>query len=368
MDSRDVDAQAPLGSIPPTRLEKLLAKIRAGWARLMAGRASRWGTYCVLAVGATLALWGGLLMIQPTDEPLDGFIARWNAAVEAEGDAAYDALLDQDLIHANAGAWKSGSEFLEGMRTDGLAVEPLEADAPAGAVTIAARATHTPGSHEAQLTLDWDEREVALHLQRGGWRKRWSVTDIVTTGPVVEAPQPLPIEPAHDMQVSANVPQVSKPAGEVSLVSLDETPPLDTEFKLRQILESWRSAWEEKDIDAYMEWYADYATVLRVTVVNSHEIPETLTKGQLKARMKRLVKRYSRIKVDVSNVRIRGSYAEADMRFQQDFAAWRKGGDGGPTYQDKGIKTLKFVNDDGDWRIYEESWKTYVDVPSYPLN
>jgi hypothetical protein len=344
------------------------AGLRAGWARLMARPATRWATYSTLAVGATLALWGLILLVQPSPEPLDGFIARWNAAVAAGDDAVYDALLDQDLINANAGAWNNGLELLRDMHGQGRVVEPFEADAPADAVTTPARALYVEGTDEAQLTVDWGEREAAFHLRRDGWGRKWLVTDIVTTGAAVADAEPLPIEPAHEMQVSANVPGASDTGGRVSSVSLDETPPLDTEFKLRQILEAWRGAWEEKDIDAYMAWYADYATILRVTVVDSHEIPETLTKAQLKERMKRLVNRYSRVKVDVSNVRIRGSYAEADMRFQQDFAAWRKGGDGGPAYQDKGIKTLKFVNDAGDWRIYEESWKTYVDVPSYPLN
>ena len=372
MDGPNVDSQTAPSSIPPTPLEKFLGRLRAGWARLMARPASRWATYCVLAVGATLALWGAILLAQPADETLDGFIARWNAAVVANDDGAYDALLDQNLITANAGAWNDGHQFLQEMHGEGLVVEPFEADPPTDAVTIPARAMHEQGSDEAQLTLDWDEREVAFHLTRGGWGRKWSVQDIAMTGPVVDAPKPLPIEPAHDMQVSASAALGSggdsASADSASLAAMDETPPLDTEFKLRQILEAWRGAWEARDIDAYVEWYADYATILRVTVVNSHEIPETLTKAQLKERMKRLVQRYSRIKVDVSNVRIRGSYAEADMRFQQDFEAWTKDGDSGPAYQDKGVKTLKFVNDGGNWRIYEESWKTYVDVPSYPLN
>ena len=366
MESRDVDAQTPLSSIPPSPFETFLAKVRAAWTRLMANPASRWTTYGVLGVGATLALWGGILLIQPKDEPLDGFIARWNAAVEADDDKVYDALMATDLIHTNAQAWKDGLALLQDLHTDGLLVEPLEADPPPGAVTVPVRATHETGADVAALTLDWDDREVAFHLRREGWAKKWRVADIIAAGPAVETPPPTAAEPLEEIHASANVDAESR--GDVSPVSLDETPPLDTEFKLRQILEAWREAWEQKNIDEYMEWYADYATILRVTVVNGREIPETLTKAELKARMKRLVQRYSRIEVDVSSVRIRGSYAEADMRFQQEFAAWAKGGEGGPTYQDKGIKTLKFVNDDGDWRIYEEGWRTYVDVPTYPLN
>lgn len=366
MESRDVDSQAPLSSIPPTPLEKLFAKMRAGWARLMANPASRWTTYGALAVAATAALWGGIVLVQPKDEPLDGFIARWNAAVEAEDDGVYDALLERNLIDTNSQAWTNGFELLQDLHADGLVVEPLEADPPPGALTVRARAVLEEGSNEAELILDRGDREVAFHLRRGGWAKKWKVADIVSTGPVVEAPEPEPVVPAEEIQASANVDTAAQ--GDISLVSLDETPPLDTEFKLRQVLEAWREAWQEKNIDDYMVWYAEYATISRVTVVNGREIPETLTKAELKARMKRLVQRYSRIQVDVSNVRIRGSYAEADMRFQQEFAAWAKGGEGGPTYQDKGIKTLKFVNDSGNWRIYEEGWRTYVDVPTYPLN
>jgi hypothetical protein len=364
MESRDVDSQAPLSSIPPTPLEKLLARMRAGWTRLMAKPASRWATYGVLGVAATLALWGGIVLVQPKDEPIDAFIARWNEAVEAEDDAVYDALLERDLIDTNPQAWKNGFDLLKDLNASGLVVEPLEADPPPGALTTPVRAVLGEGADVAELIIDRGDREVALHLRRSGWGKKWKVADIVSTGPVVTEPEP--VEQIEEMHASANVDASDE--GGVSLVSLDETPPLDTEFKLRQILESWRDSWEQKNIDEYMQWYADYAIISRVTVVNGREIPETLTKAQLRERMKRLVKRYSRIKVDVSNVRIRGSYAEADMRFQQDFASWTKGGEGAPVYQDKGIKTLKFVNDSGDWRIYEEGWRTYVDVPTYPLN
>jgi len=167
---------------------------------------------------------------------------------------------------------------------------------------------------------------------------------------------------ARKPEVKAKPGPVKAPAAKV-----ERGAPLDTELKLRQIIEDWRQAWEKKDVNRYIGKYADFAEIRRVTVVNGKEYPVKLTKEELRRRMRRLWRKYGRIEVNISTLQIKGDYATADVNFLQEYKAWiadnRK-----IAYQDFGTKQLKFVKDvkDNSWKIISENWKIYKKVPSYP--
>lgn len=142
--------------------------------------------------------------------------------------------------------------------------------------------------------------------------------------------------------------------------------PRDTEFRIRQTLEVWRVAWEHKDLSEYMDCYADYADITRITVASGKEEQVKLTKNELRDHMDRLNKRYNRIQVRFSEpVEVEGDTAEAKASFLQEYSSWG-GSDEEPVYKDFGTKELQFVKHDTQWKITNENWTIYEGVPIYP--
>ncbi len=138
----------------------------------------------------------------------------------------------------------------------------------------------------------------------------------------------------------------------------------DTEYRIRQVLGAWLKAWEQKDLERYMDKYADYAEITRVTVKDGLDVSrEKLTKRELRTHMKRIFKKYDEIQVDIEELTIDETelYAEAEVEFIQEYnAKWGRRG----RYSDKGRKQLKFMNEPtGGWKIYEENWWKYEKVP-----
>jgi len=151
-----------------------------------------------------------------------------------------------------------------------------------------------------------------------------------------------------------------------ALAEPNETP-RDTEFVIRQTLEVWRRAWENKELDEYMDCYADYADITRVTVVGGKERQTRLSKNELRKHVERLNRKYGRIKVAIwQPVKIQGDTATAKANFLQEYSAWGHSAAKAPVYRDIGTKELQFVKHDVEWKITNENWTLYKDVPVYP--
>jgi len=142
--------------------------------------------------------------------------------------------------------------------------------------------------------------------------------------------------------------------------------PLDTDFRMRQVLEVWRTAWENGELDSYIDCYADYAGITRVTVVGGKENRIKLTKSELRDHMTRLYKRYAKIQVQISELKIEGDMAIAKANFLQEYTSWGYSAAQSPVYHDFGMKELQFVKHDAEWKITNESWIIYKEVPTYP--
>lgn len=324
------------------------------WRR---GRAlSRWVGWALVGAVSVVLLAKGILLLQPRPESLDGFIARFNAAVEKNDETAFDALIHEAVFDENSSAYLRGVEFLRKLNAERKQVAPLEepVEPNTNAVLIAAE-VERPDADHALLTFEQNGEQITFQLAREGWRRRWHIRDVTVSAPA----------PSAETTTSPHAEKTEVLAAGFGVGG--NGTPLDTEFKLKQILEAWRVAWENKEIDAYMAWYADYATIRRVTVVQGREIPEVLTKEQLRSRMERLARTYTSIQVNVSNVTVQGDYAEAGVNFLQEYTANRSEGDERVLYQDVGIKTLRFVNENGEWKIHDEDWRSYVNVPQYPV-
>lgn len=317
------------------------------------------GGGAVLAVAVVTAV---ILALRPAPQTLDGFIRDWNKAVQDNDGDAYDLLVSNALATSDSAGYLRGLELLQELHREGKLVAPIEepVDPSTSAILVLADA-HTIDADHVDLALAQSDRTVALNLARAQWDRRWRIQGVSTDVATAETDASV-----SDSDGSGSL---SEGTSEFAVAGMATTPngtPLDTEFKLKQILEAWRAAWENEEMDAYMAWYADYATIRRVTVVDGREIRETLSKSQLRTRMERLARAYSRIQISISNVVVQGDYAEAGINFLQEFAA-TVDGDTRIAYQDVGLKTLKFVNDRGEWRIHDEDWRSYVNVPTYPI-
>ena len=208
-----------------------------------------------------------------------------------------------------------------------------------------------------------------LVITQKGTRKKWYLVSDFELRNRQEFPQSS--EASVAVKTSNKTSQDSSVIVQEVTSGLSNDSPVDTQLKIRQVLGLWQKSWQNKDVETYMNQYADEAKITRVTVVNGREDMEkkrVLGKRQLRQGMQRLNKRYSKIEVLISNLQINGDTAVADVGFLQTYKAYTPASGNRPAYRDFGTKTLILAIDasDGVWKIYKESWKNYKDVPDYP--
>jgi len=114
--------------------------------------------------------------------------------------------------------------------------------------------------------------------------------------------------------------------------------PKDKE-KIIEFIETWRKAWESKDIDTYIGCYSDSFR---------HERNGCMDLAAYRAYKDRLNKKYKYIKVDVSGVSVRWTRNGAKVSFRQVY--------GSDQYRAEGRKTLWLVFKGQGWGIERESW------------
>ncbi len=317
-----------------------------------------------------LIIWGIVMWSRPQPETLDGFIARWNGVVLLDTDEAakeqFEKLLLKSTVSSGS-SWTTGEELLNKLRDGGVLLEPSDAPLLNEENRLSVQAAQTPDPDDenaAELTFHLDAKgpEYTFNMERGGWARQWRISDMASQTPAI-ALEPSPVVETPGAMDADPLVETAEPTQE-------EGAPIDTQLKLRQILDAWQTAWERRDVEDYIKWYADFAEIVRVTVVEGSEIREPLTVAELRARMMRLAQKYSDIDIKISNLSIEGDRAEADLQFNQTYKAYRDAdGQNEIAYSDEGRKTLKFVvNENGEWRIYHENWTTYMQVPSFPLD
>ncbi len=195
--------------------------------------------------------------------------------------------------------------------------------------------------------------------KKGFFVRRWKIINDEVDGDYL-SDQPIP---------QVENPSVEPISEETSSGIYEGNAPIDTQLKVSQILGKWQQAWEDKDMETYMSIYAERALITRVSVRNGKESHSYLTKKQLHQKMKRLNVHYSDIQVKISNLKINGDRAVADVEFLQEFKGIPASGSR-PAYSDIGTKKLDLMIDpsDGHWKIYGETWSRYEDVPKFPKN
>ncbi len=121
-----------------------------------------------------------------------------------------------------------------------------------------------------------------------------------------------------------------------------KTKIIEQEREVRGFIESWRQAWESKDVDRFMTYYSpDFQC-------GWLDFPGWADKKR------RLAKRYSKIKVKLGNVYLYRQDGLITAICTQSYKS--------DAYQNTGIKML-FIREEGRCRIYAEDYHQLVDDP-----
>ena len=125
---------------------------------------------------------------------------------------------------------------------------------------------------------------------------------------------------------------------------LQFTTPADLETEareLKEILESWRKAWQSKDVESYIAFYGDQFKSLG------------MNRSQWKEFKSGLNTKYASIDIKLSEPAI---YAFRDVRVVRMLQAYRSTTDGSVMKEDFGEKTLFFLKQNNRYRILGEQW------------
>ena len=286
------------------------------------------------------------------NSPVVPLVMAWKAALETQNLKAYTNLWDKSARK------KRSSSF---GRAKDLMSQTHVVDLTGATYIVVPRHKNRHMVDNIQITLQNGGDTIETHTRtltvekKGFFRRRWKLMNDqinVMSDAIALAP---------------DVPGVDTVSGEESGGTFDGNAPLDTHLKVRQVLGKWQSAWEAKDLKIYMSIYSDEAQITRVNVRGGRETSVYLTKGQLRAKMKKLNTIYADIQVSISNLQVNGDRAVADVKFLQKFTGTPASGSR-PAYSDYGTKKLNLMVDptDGHWRIYAETWSRYEDVPDFP--
>lgn len=113
----------------------------------------------------------------------------------------------------------------------------------------------------------------------------------------------------------------------------------DQKRNIADIIESWRSSWEGKDIDKYMSFY-------------SNKFKSGWKDwGQWKTYKKQLAKKYSRIEVDISDLNLFSHDGVIIASFEQDYRT--------PNFESLGTKKIYLAQNSIEWKIIEETFSGY---------
>jgi ketosteroid isomerase-like protein len=115
------------------------------------------------------------------------------------------------------------------------------------------------------------------------------------------------------------------------LVELEEQKNLE---QIKATLQSWLKVWSQRDIEGYLEHYAD-----------AYEPPEG-SRADWERQKRRTFRNARSIRVDITDVNIALNGDDAIASFEQDYRS--------SLYRDRIRKTLKLVAQDGGWKIIDE--------------
>ena len=286
------------------------------------------------------------------NSPVVPLVKAWKTALEIQDLKTYTNLWDKSSRKKRASSFARAKDLMSQTHVVDLA---------GASYTAVPRHKNRHVVDNIQVTLQNGGDTIETHIRtltvekKGFFRRKWKlINDQINMV-------------SDTIALAPDMPAVDTVSGEASGGTFDGNAPLDTHLKVRQVLGKWQAAWEEKDLRTYMSIYSEEAQITRVSVRDGKETSVYLTKGQLRAKMKKLNTMYAEIQVSISNLQVNGDRAVADVKFLQKFTGTPASGSR-PAYSDYGTKKLNLMVDptDGHWRIYSETWSRYEDVPDFP--
>jgi len=197
--------------------------------------------------------------------------------------------------------------------------------------------------HQAVATIQYDAFDgstLRLSYQKRsylavGQQTPWLVLQSIHTQkpfPLIMARQPIKNRQVPAIAASAPAEITPKVARKIEPVKQDILQKPGEE--LLAFVEKWREAWENKDIDAYMDCYAP-------TFVSGK-----LNRDGWRKKKVYLNRKYSYIKVAIHNIVIEWTDNGAEVSFDQQYAS--------DQYQSNGTKVLKLLRKNNTWLINRE--------------
>ena len=334
---------------------------------------------------------GGLIIIgvlSSKGEKIESFAQRWKSAVESKDVSKYRKLWDPFTLRDSKEAKQQYEEAVKRTHPYDKIVAQVR--------TLAQRKDpRNPDLYQIEsIPVElFKEKQLLMRtyrdlvVKRKGLRQRWYLvrdqelhdqqefppsSQKMMAG--TEADETITTAEGSNLTGSGKTSGTGTGSGQIA--KIDEAPaeisgntPVDTQLKIKQVLGAWQGSWQNEDIQTYMAQYAEEARITRVTVIDGKEVQrKILNKARLRQGMEQLNKRYSKIEVFISNLKINGDTAVADVGFLQTYKAFTPASGNHPAYRDFGTKSLVLAVDakNDRWKIYKESWKNYKDVPEFP--
>ena len=179
-----------------------------------------------------------------------------------------------------------------------------------------------------------------------------SVTSpVLLSGPPDVTPTAVAVAPEPSVVDLAPVDAVAGPLAEEQ-----ELVVASASADILDAVDQWRSVWEGRDTEAYVDlFHPDHSVARTNTVGRSRQF----TKERLSARAQNVFDAYHRIQVNIDNLDVSHEGDLVVSTFDEDFVAWRADAGASPDYVDRGRKTLVYARDvDNEWRIVSEQWRS----------
>lgn len=183
------------------------------------------------------------------------------------------------------------------------------------------------------LRLSYQKRSYLVPGQTTEWRSLQSVHS-QELHPLILAKQPVK---HHNLPIVAAV-KTQKPAPVAPIKITIKEPSKEKLQKsgedLLAFVEKWRTAWETKDINTYMDCYAPDFTSGK------------LDKQGWRKKKSYLNKKYSYINVTIRNIIVEWTDEGANVSFHQRYAS--------DQFQTSGTKILNLIRENNKWKIHRE--------------
>ena len=142
-------------------------------------------------------------------------------------------------------------------------------------------------------------------------------------------------------------------------------PSLEALEEVTKALEGWRVAWQTKDLDSYMSYYADHAKITKALVAQGKEDARELDKREMRYEMEDFFAQNVRYNMEKPVLEAGSDAVRATFEFFKQVPAEAYENRKGILKHDKWIKELLFREVQRNWKIVEENWRLYQSIPEY---